>query len=83
LASLFYKKFLVVAAADLEKASGKWIPIASVHWTNRSGRRCMHFFTNLQERFDQSEQAVNFALTTAQQWIDAFLAEQPDQGPRD
>jgi hypothetical protein len=81
-ASLLYKKFLVVAAADVEKATGKWIPIASVHWTNRSGHSCTHYITTLPERFADSGQAVDFGLLTAQQWVDALLAQRPDQTPR-
>jgi hypothetical protein len=70
MANLIYEDFLIVAAADRDKFTGQWIPIASISWQESGGRRAVHFLTNLPERFSNSEEAVTYGLTAAKTWVD-------------
>jgi hypothetical protein len=72
MASLLYRNFLIVSAADRDTSEAVWIPLACVHWTNSNGRRAYHFFTDIHERFDNANDAVTFGIQTAQQWIDKY-----------
>ena len=73
MANLLYRDFRIVADGDIDKANGQWIPIVSISWGSNDGKRGIHFLTNLSERFESSEHAVEFGLLTAKTWVNRRL----------
>jgi hypothetical protein len=82
LANLLYKDFLIIAGADIDKVTGKWIPIASISLAKDHGRRRAHFLTDLPKRFTNSSRAVDFGVTAGKHWVNRHIKTQPPRESR-
>ena len=66
--TLPYKTYIIVASADFDPATEKWIPTV-VCWTS-DGQRKLHTFNSLLNRFTSRHEAEAFGMETAKAWID-------------
>jgi hypothetical protein len=65
-----YKNHVIVAAGVLDDFTYKYASIASISWKAEE-KRGVHVLDCSPQRFLSQDEARNFALSMAQNWIDA------------
>ena len=76
MAELLYKSFTIIAQASYSEPTQKWIPTASISWTNDAGIRETKLLRDLLERAPTESSAIDFALAVAKTWVDLRLKDQ-------
>jgi hypothetical protein len=73
MANLLYKNYVIIAGADLDKATGKWIPIASIGLAEQKAGQRPHFLTGILKRYRTSDEAVDRGIVAGKAWVRARL----------
>ena len=72
MATLTYRNHLIVASADFSGTARTWLPKVSVSW-NIPGSHGIHFVSNITERFNDADDAVDFGVALGKSWVDDRL----------
>jgi hypothetical protein len=70
MATVLYKDFIIIAGADVDKTTGRWVPIACVNWGTAKGKTGRHFLTQSEERYIKADDAVECGIKIAKTWVD-------------
>jgi hypothetical protein len=69
-----YRGHAIIASAIFDEASSEWRPVASVGWRGATdARRQVQILSDWPERFVSADDALGFAITRAQLWVDSRL----------
>ena len=69
MANLLYKNHRIIAGADLDKTTGRWIPIASISLTTEKGQQRPHFLTDIPKRYRTAREAVDHGIVAGKAWV--------------
>ena len=72
MASVLYKTYLIVSAADYNKETSEWKPWVSICWRD-DGRQHLHTIKFVHEQFKTSEEAEKFGMNAGEMWVDGRL----------
>jgi hypothetical protein len=68
-----YRGHFIVASAARDEVIGKYIPLASITWEAKDGKRGRHLLDDLPQQYTTPEEANLVALTQARIWVDERL----------
>ena len=69
MANLLYKNHKIIAGADLDKITGRWIPIASISLRTEKGQQRPHFLTDIPKRYRTASEAVEHGMDAGKAWV--------------
>jgi hypothetical protein len=71
-----YRGHAIIASAVFDGSTTEWRPVASVGWRGpQDARRQVPILGEWPERFVSADEALAFAMASAQHWVDSRVTE--------
>jgi hypothetical protein len=70
---LTYREHNIVSSAVKDEITQKWLPVITISWFKKNGRRDVRFLTNSLMPMDSFREAETFAIERGKSWVDRKL----------